>query len=155
VFFVRFFQAIQFAHRTAISRILMAALSALCLSVLPVQCPAQSAGIVQPAMLQQSAGGIGLAGPAPDIGTLDPSEKQLKALNEQRQKSMVSDTNKLLRMVKELNDEIAATVPDQLTVDEVRKLAAIEKLARSVKEKMGMSMRGAPPFIVPPMPGAH
>lgn len=106
-------------------------------------------------MLQQSGGGIGVAGPAPDIGTSDPSEKQLKALNEQRQKAMVSDTNKLLHLVKELNDEIAATAPDQLTADELRKVAAIEKLAHSVREKMGMSVRPASPFVLPPMPTPH
>jgi hypothetical protein len=76
-------------------------------------------------------------------------EKLLRALNADRQKSMVSDTNKLLRLVNELNAEIARTGPDSLTDDQLRKLAEIEKLAHKVKDKMSTSVRGTPAFEPP------
>ena len=79
-------------------------------------------------------------------------EKMLRSQNADRQKSLVSDTNKLLRLTNELNAEIARTSPDALSDDELRKLAEIEKLAHSVKEKMSTSVRGTPAFRPPPFP---
>jgi hypothetical protein len=71
----------------------------------------------------------------------DPAERarQLRLFNAARQKSMVSDTNKLLKLARELDDEVSRTNPDTLTVAELRKVAEIEKLARSVKQKMSES----------------
>lgn len=66
-------------------------------------------------------------------------QKRLRALNEDRQKSMVADTNKLLRLVNELNEEIAQNSPNALTPDEIHKLSEIEKLARHVKDKMKLT----------------
>jgi hypothetical protein len=68
----------------------------------------------------------------------DPTmmERRLNALNRERQKEMISDTNKLLKLAMELNDEIAANNTGSLTWDQLHKMAEIEKLARNVKEKM-------------------
>jgi hypothetical protein len=95
-----------------------------------------------PQPIGQPVGGINdvPAGEDPD------HERLLRALNAERQKSLVSDTNKLLRLAKALNEEIARTNPDQLTPDQVRRIAAIEKLAHSVREKMIISVRGSPAF---------
>ena len=79
-------------------------------------------------------------------------EKRLKALNADRQKKMVSDANKLLRLVKELNAEIARSDAESLTPEQLRKVTDIEKLAHSVKEKMSTSVRGLPPFQPPMQP---
>ena len=76
----------------------------------------------------------------------------LRSQNADRQKSLVSDTNKLLRLTNELNTEIARTSPDALSDAELRKLAEIEKLAHSVKEKMSTSVRGTPAFRGPQFP---
>lgn len=65
--------------------------------------------------------------------------RQRAALNAQRQKEMISDTNKLLKLAKELNYEVAASGSDALTPDDLHRLAEIEKLARSVKEKMAIA----------------
>jgi len=77
-------------------------------------------------------------------------ERRLQALNADRQKALVSDTSKLLRLTVELNGEIDRTNPDKLTPGQERKVAEIEKLARSIKEKMSLSVRGVPPFRLPP-----
>jgi hypothetical protein len=87
----------------------------------------------------------------PDDGSID-HEKLLRTLNAERQKSLVADTNKLVRLVKELNDDIARTKPQQLSDEQLRKLAEIEKLAHNVKEKMSTSVRGTPSFTAPFQP---
>jgi hypothetical protein len=76
-------------------------------------------------------------------------EKLLRALNADRQKSLVSDTNKLLKLVNELNAEVAHTNPDLLTPSQLRKVAEIEKLAHNVRDKMSTSVRGTPPYRAP------
>jgi hypothetical protein len=63
-------------------------------------------------------------------------------LNAERQKALVADTNKLLKLVRDLDAEIGAANPDSLTPDQLRRIAEIEKLAHSVKEKMSTSVRG-------------
>jgi hypothetical protein len=79
----------------------------------------------------------------------DPTmmERRLNALNRERQKEMISDTNKLLKLTMELNDEIAANNTGTLTWDQLHKMAEIEKLARNVKEKManGVGQMGPTP----------
>ena len=71
-------------------------------------------------------------------GDYDPTmiERRIRGLNNERQKEMVSDTNKLLKLARELNYEVDGGGADTLTPDQLRTLATIEKLARSVKEKM-------------------
>ena len=89
-------------------------------------------------------------------GGYDPAmrEKQLIALNIERQKEMVSDTNKLFKLARELNEEVAANGSAPMTPDQLHKIATIEKLARGVKQKMAEGT-GQPepgmqvPFAVP------
>ena len=59
---------------------------------------------------------------------------------------MVADTNKLLKLAGELNAELAGEHPESLNPDQLRKVAEIEKLAHSVKDKMSMSVKGIPVF---------
>ena len=89
-----------------------------------------------------------LGGVLDDVGDNDPVEaaRRLRALNEMRQKSMVSDTDKLLKLANELNTEIASANSETLTPDQLHKLAMIEKLARSVKEKMSTPVGGLPVY---------
>jgi hypothetical protein len=79
-------------------------------------------------------------------------ERQMRALNADRQKSMVSDTNKLLKLVTELNAEVSSANSDTLSLNQLHKLAEIEKLAHSVKEKMSTSVRGVPSYLPPSPP---
>lgn len=86
-------------------------------------------------------------------GDYDPimMERRIRALNDERQKDMVSDTDKLLKLAQELNDEIAAKNAGTLTFDQLHKIAEIEKLARSVKEKMADGV-GQPSPVGPQAP---
>lgn len=62
--------------------------------------------------------------------------KQAEKRNQDRQAQLVDDTNRLFDLAKELKDQVGKTNEDVLSVDVVKKAAEIEKLAKSVREKM-------------------
>ncbi len=106
---------------------------------------------------QTSAPGVWIApqrnpvgnSPEPDA---ELTSKRLRALNEERQRTLVSDTLRLLALAQELNGEVGADSPDSLTAAQLRKLSEIEKLARSVKEKMSYAITGGPEIQIPLTP---
>jgi hypothetical protein len=81
-------------------------------------------------------------------------ERRIRALNAERQKQMVTDANKLLKLAKELNDEVAAANTSSFTPDQLHKIAEIEKLARSVRERMTseVGVAESPSLMSPPTP---
>ena len=150
----------QFAGRLLRGALLLALLLA-CLSV-PRNTAAQHGG----------AGGNGNGGfgdqaarPSMDQDPLNPRrpmpgeagdpvqyERRMRALNAERQKSMIADTNKLLRLTTELNDEVNGAHPKPLDSIQLRKVAQIEKLAHSVREKMSIPVgSGSPQLSSPPL----
>jgi hypothetical protein len=83
--------------------------------------------------------------PKPGIGTssgdLDPMDShradQLEKMrNNERQKRLVADTEKLLALATDLKAQVDKSNKDTLSVDVIKKAEEIEKLARSVKERM-------------------
>ncbi len=71
----------------------------------------------------------------------DPNERRREEKlenrrNVDRQQRLVSDTDKLLVLAKELKEEVAKSNKDTLAIDVVKKASEIEKLAKSVKERM-------------------
>ena len=72
--------------------------------------------------------------------------RRMRAMNADRQKSMVSDTDRLLKLAKELNSEIENSNLTALTPVQLREISDIEKLARNVKQKMSISFTGGPSF---------
>jgi hypothetical protein len=70
--------------------------------------------------------------------TLD--QKRISVLNKLRQRSMVDDATKLLFLARQLNAE-ASNLSDS---DRMHKAAEIEKLAKSVKEKMSYAVGDNP-----------
>jgi len=81
----------------------------------------------------------------------DPAmlERRIRALNNERQKQLVADTDKLLKLARELNEEVAKANTGTLTMDELHKIADIEKLAHNVRQRMTESV-GAPQTTAPP-----
>lgn len=73
----------------------------------------------------------------------DPADEQrrLQLVIVERHDSMVSDTNKLLKLAQDLNDEINRTNPESLTPAQLSKIAEIQKLAHKVKSEMADSFR--------------
>lgn len=82
-------------------------------------------------------------GPELDMpGNEQMKRKRIEALNQLRQKRLVADTNKLLKLAEELNASGIAGHPVLSPAERLRKLAQIEKLAKSVREKMSYSVVG-------------
>lgn len=83
-----------------------------------------------------------LANPKPDANAIMEFEMQRRAamqriekLNTLRQKEMTSETAMLLALARDVHAKTAAD-PKSLSAIEMHKIEAIEKLARSVREKM-------------------
>jgi hypothetical protein len=56
--------------------------------------------------------------------------------NTLRQQQIVDDTTKLLQLAQQLKDEVDKSTKNTLSVSVIKKADEIEKLAKSVKEKM-------------------
>jgi nitric oxide reductase activation protein len=94
--------------------------------------PAMSAGEPQ-----------GRANPSNVHGAQEPDptahgieEHMAERRNSERQKTLVADTDKLLALAQQLKADVDKTDKDVLSIDVVKRAEQIEKLARSVKEKM-------------------
>jgi hypothetical protein len=80
------------------------------------------------------------------------AHRQMNALNAERQKVLVSDTVKLLKLAQELNSEVESSSSNSLSPDQMRKIANIEKLAHNVKLKMSESLINGPTLHDPILP---
>jgi hypothetical protein len=77
--------------------------------------------------------------PLPGLGPELPpglKEKQEKAQNDERQKRLVADTDKLLELATQLHTDVAKTDKNMLSIDVIKRADEIEKLAHAVKERM-------------------
>lgn len=81
---------------------------------------------------------IGLDGLPPIGADLPPAqkEKQAKAQNDERQKQLVADTEKLLELATQLHADVAKTDKNLLSLDVIKRADEIERLAHLVKVKM-------------------
>jgi hypothetical protein len=164
----RFFQPVSFSLRLFCMILSLALSLALLLCAAPVAAQRSQSGFGSPLQNQMpnpmGTDPLDQRQPPPMGGPDDPIAlgKRLKALNAERQKAMIADTNKLVKLAAALNAEINGKHRGELTPDQLRQVAEIEKLAHSVKEKMCTSVRPSPlmqppPFITPPgmtgMPG--
>jgi hypothetical protein len=71
-----------------------------------------------------------------DVMTRRAMTQQAERRNVQRQQDIVNDTAKLLTLAEQLKEEVDKSSKNQLSVSVVKKAEEIEKLAKSVKEKM-------------------
>jgi hypothetical protein len=104
----------------------------------------QPSVLTSPSVGGYPQGGSPFAGGDDEVDSLQ-AERRLNALNAERQKALAADTERLLKLATDLNQQIAKSNSGALTPDQLRMLAEIEKLAHSVRDKMAMSLRG-PPF---------
>jgi hypothetical protein len=87
---------------------------------------------------------LGMQGQDPPFGRekpKDPTEEKMehereKAMNKQRQTSLQKDTDHLLELATQLKAYVDKSNEHTLSLDVVKKADEIEKLAKSVKEKM-------------------
>ncbi len=62
--------------------------------------------------------------------------QQAKRRNEQRQQEIVKDTAKLVDLTQQLKAELDKSGKDQMSLSAIKKTEEIEKLAKTIKEKM-------------------
>jgi len=67
---------------------------------------------------------------------ISTTAKRLEQLNVLRQREMTDETARLVRLANEVKAETNKSAMDSLSVVELRKVELIEKLAKSVREKM-------------------
>jgi membrane protein involved in colicin uptake len=76
-------------------------------------------------------------GAAPDQETQDRIQKEMaKKANQERQALLKRDTEHLFKLATELKQYVDKTNENTMSVEVIRKAEEIEKLARSVKDKM-------------------
>ncbi len=71
-----------------------------------------------------------------------PRQTGPDAANDDRKRQIADDSAKLLKLAGDLKAEVDKTSKDTLSIGVIRKADQIEKLARSVKEKMKLTMGG-------------
>ncbi len=74
--------------------------------------------------------------PAAASRNSDAEEKQRVLRNDERQRRLVADTEKLLALATQLHEDVGKTDKNVLSMDVVRRAQEIEKLARDVKDRM-------------------
>jgi hypothetical protein len=116
-------------------RFLPALLLALILSSPFAASHAQEVG-QSPTTASPAAPNISPTTPQQDEGTQRMIEMMAIRRNEQRQKEIVSDTAKLLDLAQKLNAEVSKSDKNTLSISVVKEAEEIEKLARTIKEKM-------------------
>jgi hypothetical protein len=131
----RFASPLTECHQTARSFGSRRGLALVMFLVLPVA--AQSPGM-GPGYPGSQSGHIGQKQQQDSDSGLDVriETKRIATLNLLRQKSMVSDAQRILRLAQELNDDANASTSALTPAERQRKAAEIEHLAKEVKEKM-------------------
>jgi hypothetical protein len=86
-------------------------------------------------------GAPSLPGAQPPAASNDPwvvqqQKEMAKKLNQRRQQELKKDTERLLELATELKQSVDKSNEDTLSLDVIRKAEQIEKLAKTVKEKM-------------------
>ena len=111
--------------------------------------PGGSMGVVRAAQFQnglptpggQTPGTRGTANPGERPEDQSPfgkgnEEKMAKARNDDRQKRLIADSEKLLALATALHEDVLKTDKNILSVDVVKKATEMEKLSRDLKERM-------------------
>jgi hypothetical protein len=75
-----------------------------------------------------------------DAMKMQGNEKRFAKLNVQRQKEMTSDTEKLVALANQVKAKMDKSAQDALSMESVRQVEQIEKLAHSVRDKMRASV---------------
>lgn len=71
-----------------------------------------------------------------DPGLARIMHRQALARNTQRQKDLVNDTDKLLKLAQQLKAAVDKSNKDTLSIDVIKKADQIQKLAKSISSKM-------------------
>jgi HPt (histidine-containing phosphotransfer) domain-containing protein len=114
-----------------------AALAVTCAVLLPAHAQSHPSGAQTQVTAPSPAQGPLFSNDSPnDPGQVHLLHTMEKERNSMRQQQIVDDTNQLLDLAKQLKDAVDKSSKDQLSLSVVNTATEIEKLAKSVKEKM-------------------
>ena len=71
-----------------------------------------------------------------DTGPSPFPDNSRQKRNEERQRRLVSDTQRLLPLTSQLKAEFASTAAETMSPEMLKQMEEIEKLAKSVKDRM-------------------
>lgn len=95
------------------------------------------AQVVDPSQTPDASVPAGQRQRAPDDSWTDEKKRELvKKQNEHRQQDIKQDTDKLLELATELKQYVDKSNENIISLDVIKKAEQIEKLAKSVKDKM-------------------
>ncbi|MGB0122540.1 MAG: hypothetical protein WA400_15305 [Silvibacterium sp.] len=117
-------------------RFLDASFSALVLCALCVPLTARAQQSQIPIPPPPTIPGVSPTGPESDPATRRMAEQMGLRRNTERQKQIVADTARLLQLAQKLNDEVSKTNQNMLSIPVVKEAEEIEKLAKTIKDKM-------------------
>lgn len=80
--------------------------------------------------------GPGAKGRSQDPMLAQIEHRQALERNTERQKDLVNDTNKLLKLAQQLKTAVDKSNQDTLSIDVIKKANQIQKLAKSISSKM-------------------
>jgi len=100
----------------------------------------QTAGAPSQSAIDRQTPSPPAASPAPkpqnQPAKADAAEKKAMSPEEARQAQLVADTNRLYQLAQELQAAVAKSNKNMLSLAVVRKAAEVEKLAKSLKDRM-------------------
>jgi hypothetical protein len=109
----------------------------VCFVVLTFECIRCAAQVVDPSQTGDARVRAGQQHRNPDDAWTEQQKREmLKKQNEHRQDDLKKDTDKLLELATELKQYVDKTNENIISLDVIKKAEQIEKLAKSVKDKM-------------------
>jgi hypothetical protein len=94
-------------------------------------------GLPQPTITAATPQVLGPPPTQPDAdANAEMQRKQVEQRNKERQSSLKKDTEQLLQLVTALKQSVDKTNEHVLSLDVIRKTEQVEKLAKSIREKM-------------------
>jgi hypothetical protein len=97
---------------------------------------------VRPSLLQIAtaqqvpAPATGAGTPVPDVQQLRLEEQRAQLANDERQKRLQADSDRLVMLAAELKEEVNKSSRNELSVKALKKATEIEKLAHDVRDRL-------------------
>jgi hypothetical protein len=118
-------------------QITMEVLLAGALMIVALSATSTQAQVVDPSQTPDASVPAGQRQRAPDDSWTEEKKRELvKKQNEHRQQDIKQDTDKLLELATELKHYVDKSNENIISLDVIKKAEQIEKLAKSVKDKM-------------------
>jgi hypothetical protein len=125
----------RISSTSAISRTVFAAILLACLAIFAAHPAAAQQQTPRPPVIP-GMNPTSAADQEHDPALRGLAEKMAMQRNQLRQQRIVSDTARLLQLAQKLNGDVSKSDKDELSLSVIKEADEIEKLAKSIKQKM-------------------